>query len=205
MRKFFKEFKEFISRGNVLDLAVAVIIGGAFSAIVTALTNKIIMPLVNYLLMLIGGKDGLEGAYTFLSKVYTDGSLDMAKSIYIDWGAFIAAIFNFLIIALTLFTIIKTFNYYRKKMAVINSKVLTLTKKEKRAELISMHKEAKERGVSFRTIRREREAAREAEAKRIEEEKQAEEERKKQEEYEMAHESEALLREIRDILRENRK
>ncbi|MCQ2564650.1 MAG: MscL family protein, partial [Clostridia bacterium] len=50
MKKFFKEFKEFISRGNVVDLSVAVIIGAAFSAIVTALTDKIIMPLVNWVI-----------------------------------------------------------------------------------------------------------------------------------------------------------
>ena len=50
MRKFFRDFKAFISRGNVIDMAVGVIIGGAFSAIVTALTNKILMPLINYLL-----------------------------------------------------------------------------------------------------------------------------------------------------------
>ncbi len=114
MKKFFKEFKAFISRGNILDMAVGVIIGGAFSAIVTAFTNKIIMPIVNFILMLIGGGNGLESAYTFLKKVYVvaeDGTftdvIDLTKSIYIDWGAFITAILDFLIIALTLFIILK--------------------------------------------------------------------------------------------------
>lgn len=114
MKKFFKDFKAFISRGNILDMAVGVIIGGAFSAIVTAFTNKIIMPIVNFILMLIGGGNGLESAYTYLKKVYVvaeDGTftdaIDLTKSIYIDWGAFITAILDFLIIALTLFIILK--------------------------------------------------------------------------------------------------
>ena len=111
MKKFFKDFKAFISRGNILDMAVGVIIGGAFSAIVTAFTNGIIMPLVNFVLSLIGGGKGLDSAYTFLKKVWVDdivgGTIDLTKSIYIDWGAFIVAILNFLIIAMTLFIILK--------------------------------------------------------------------------------------------------
>lgn len=106
MKKFFKEFKQFITKGNVLDMAVGVIIGSAFSSIVTALTNKILMPLINALLA--SGGNGLESAYTFLRIVYdADGAVDMTKSIYIDWGAFITAIINFFLIALVLFTIIK--------------------------------------------------------------------------------------------------
>ncbi len=106
MKKFFKEFKAFISRGNVLDLAIGVIIGAAFSAIITALTNGILMPLINALLA--KGGNGLESAYTFLTKVYdAQGTLDLTKSIYIDWGAFITAIINFLLIALVLFLIMK--------------------------------------------------------------------------------------------------
>ena len=110
MKKFFQDFKKFISRGNVIDMAIGVIIGSAFSAIVTALTNKILMPLINALLAM--GGNGLESAYTFLSKVYTvdaEGNtiIDLAKSIYIDWGAFITAIINFLLIAMVLFIIMK--------------------------------------------------------------------------------------------------
>ena len=99
MKKFFNDFKKFISRGNIVDMAVGVIIGSAFSAIVTAFTNKIIMPFIN-LLLSIGGTNGLETAYTVLKAVYLeDGTLDLNKSIYIDWGAFITAIINFFIIA----------------------------------------------------------------------------------------------------------
>ena len=106
MKKFFKEFKAFISRGNILDLAVGVIIGGAFSAIITALTNGILMPLINALLA--QGGNGLESAYTILVPAYDAANkLDLANSIYIDWGAFITAIINFLLIALVLFIIVK--------------------------------------------------------------------------------------------------
>ena len=105
MRKFFSDFKKFISRGNILDMAVGVIVGGAFNAIVTAFTNQIIMPLINWLLSTIsGGQNGLESAVTVL-KWAEDGTLE--NSIYINWGAFISAILNFLIIAMTLFIILK--------------------------------------------------------------------------------------------------
>ena len=107
MKKFFADFKKFISRGNIIDMAIGVIVGNAFSAIVKAFTDKIIMPLINALLSL-GGDNGLESAYTYLKKAYTEeGTIDLTKSIFIDWGAFITAIINFFIIALTLFVILK--------------------------------------------------------------------------------------------------
>ena len=111
MKKFFSEFKKFISRGNVLDLAVGVIIGGAFTAIVTALTNGVLKPLINYVISLIIGGDDATGIYTFLKVVKDgDGVVDMAASIYIDWGALISAIINFFLIAFVLFLIIKAIN-----------------------------------------------------------------------------------------------
>ncbi|MCR5309186.1 MAG: large conductance mechanosensitive channel protein MscL [Bacilli bacterium] len=111
MKKFFSEFKKFISRGNVIDLAVGVIIGGAFTAIVTALTNGILKPLINFIISLIIGGDDATGIYTFLKVVNdADGVVDMAASIYIDWGALISAIINFFLVALILFIIIKAIN-----------------------------------------------------------------------------------------------
>ena len=108
IKAFFAEFKKFISRGNVVDMAIGVIVASAFTAIVTTLTNKIIMPCINWLLSLGGGANGLESAYTFLKKVYKiDASgnnvIDLANSIYIDWGAFLTAIINFFLIAFVLF------------------------------------------------------------------------------------------------------
>jgi len=113
MKKFWQEFKVFISRGNIMNMAVGVIVGAAFSAIVTALTNNIIRPFINWLLALITGGDGLSSVFTFLKRVEvldpTTNTyvVDLANSIYIDWGAFITAILDFFIIAFTIFIIMK--------------------------------------------------------------------------------------------------
>ncbi len=126
---FFKEFKKFITRGNVLDMAVGVIIGGAFSAIVGALTNHILMPVINWFLLKITGGKGLDEIYTYLEKVEVESidevtgetvkTIDLAKSIYIDWGAFITAILNFILIALVLFLIIRTFNRIKENSQAV--------------------------------------------------------------------------------------
>ena len=120
---FFADFKKFITRGNVLDMAVGVIVGGAFTGIINALSNNILKPVINWLLTAILGKDSLSEVYTFLTKVYevdadglTTAEIDLENSIYIDWGAFINAIINFLLIALTLFVIVRTINNIRKKV-----------------------------------------------------------------------------------------
>lgn len=123
MKKFFAEFKKFITRGNVVDMAVGVIVGSSFTAIVNALSNNILKPIINYLLALIFGANSLSEVYTFLQRGYKDvldeagnvigQELDLAQSIYIDWGTFINAIINFLLIAFVLFTIVKIFNSVR--------------------------------------------------------------------------------------------
>ncbi len=117
MKKFFGEFKKFITRGNVLDMSVGVIVGGAFTGIVNGLSNFILKPVINFLLALILGKNSLENIVTFLGepayKLDADGVtqvIDLANSFYIDWGAFINAIINFLLIAFVLFTIVKVMN-----------------------------------------------------------------------------------------------
>jgi large conductance mechanosensitive channel len=114
MKKFFSEFKKFITRGNIVDMAVGVIVGSSFTAIVTALTQKILMPLVNWLIAFVTGGNGMEGAITILERVEVDGVLDLTQSIYIDWGAFITAIINFILIAIILFLIVKTINGLRE-------------------------------------------------------------------------------------------
>lgn len=95
-----KEFKEFISKGNVLDLAVGVVMGSAFSGIVTSLVNDIIMPLVG---LLIGGID-------FSGMKATVGEASIA------YGNFIQNIVNFLIIAMSIFVFIKFINRLSKKV-----------------------------------------------------------------------------------------
>ncbi len=115
MKKLMKEFKTFITRGNVVDLAVGVIVGSAFTAIVTALSNNIIKPIINWVLAACLGSDSLDGIYTYLKKAFMVDEkgatvIDLANSIYIDWGAFINAIINFLIIALVVFFLVKLIN-----------------------------------------------------------------------------------------------
>ncbi len=122
IKKFFEEFKKFITRGNVLDMSVGVIVGGAFTSIVNGLTNFILKPVINWLIALIIGTDGLEGAITMLSPAYKDKldaagavigkELDLAASIYIDWGSFVSAIINFLLIAFVLFIVVRTINNF---------------------------------------------------------------------------------------------
>lgn len=94
MKKFLAEFKEFINRGNVMDLAVGVIIGGAFTSIVTALTTNIINPLISVIAG--GGADTISG----LVVPGTD----------IDFGAFISACINFLIVTFMVFVLVKAVN-----------------------------------------------------------------------------------------------
>ena len=140
MKNFFAEFKKFITRGNVMDMAVGVIVGGAFTAIVNGLSNFILKPLINYLLALILGKDTLAGIHTMLLPAYTTDEagaevLDLANSIYIDWGSFINAIINFFLIAFVLFCIVRVFNRMRdnQKEAAAKAKKGKPTKEERKA------------------------------------------------------------------------
>ena len=94
MKKFLEEFRAFIAKGNVLDLAVGVIIGGAFGSVVSGLTDNIIQPLLNC----IGGAN-VQG------KIQLFGTEN-----YLDYGAFISAIINFLIMAFVVFLIVKSVN-----------------------------------------------------------------------------------------------
>jgi large conductance mechanosensitive channel len=93
-----KEFREFIARGNVLDLAIAVIIGGAFGKIVASLVNDILTPLLG---LLMGGINFSEQAITVGNAV-------------VKWGAFVQSIFDFLVIAFVIFLIIRTTNKMKK-------------------------------------------------------------------------------------------
>jgi large conductance mechanosensitive channel len=100
------EFKAFAMRGNVVDLAVGVVIGGAFGQIVSSLVEKIIMPVVGYL---TGGID--------LSKAAHSIKLPVGDPINIGWGAFVQAIINFLIIAFVIFLLVKAMNSMKKAEA----------------------------------------------------------------------------------------
>ncbi|MGO2083485.1 large conductance mechanosensitive channel protein MscL [Vagococcus sp.] len=97
-----KEFKEFITRGNVIDLAVGVIIGGAFTTIVNALVSGIITPLIGVVIKLITGHKNLDSA--------TQGMVFKINGVKFDYGMLISAIITFLITAFVLFLIVKAIN-----------------------------------------------------------------------------------------------
>lgn len=108
MKSFISEFKKFILRGNVIDLAVGVIIGGAFQSIVTSLTNDIIMPLIT---LITGGIDFTNwfvaldgGSYATLAEAQEVGAATL------NYGTFITAILNFIIMAFVIFLIVKGIN-----------------------------------------------------------------------------------------------
>ena len=115
MSKIGKEFKEFILRGNVLDLAVGVVIGGAFGKIVTSLVNDILMPIIS----LLTGGVSMSGLFVTLGKsdvAYT--TIEAAKEAGVatlNYGMFIQAIIDFLLIALAIFLFVKAINKMRRK------------------------------------------------------------------------------------------
>ena len=131
MKKMVSEFKEFIARGNVMDLAVGVIIGGAFSAIVTSLVNDIIMPLIS----LVTG--GLDFTNWFISldgtKYQTLAEAQAAGTSVLAYGSFIQATIYFLILAFVIFMLVKGVNKLTKK-----------NKKEEKKEEAAPSKSAEE-------------------------------------------------------------
>ncbi|MBQ8206189.1 MAG: large conductance mechanosensitive channel protein MscL [Bacilli bacterium] len=197
MKKFFAEFKKFITRGNIVDMSVGVIVGGAFTAIVNGLSNNILKPIINWFLAMLLGSDSLSGIFTYLKKVevaeldangVATGNMvvDLTQSIYIDWGAFINAIINFLIIAFVLFTIVKVINRISDAQKKSNDiKVRIAFKQEKGLKLSKKEK-------AF--LAAEEEAARKAEEERIAQEEAAKNAPK-------VVTTEELLTEIRDLLK----
>lgn len=114
MKAILKEFKEFISKGNVIDLAVGVVIGGAFSSIVNSLVNDIIMPLVG---IIIGG-------------INFKGLILTVKDANIMYGSFIQNVINFLIISACIFTFIKIINSFNRKKEEVKEEKKAPSKSE---------------------------------------------------------------------------
>ena len=189
MKKFFEEFKKFITRGNIIDMSVGVIVGGAFTSIVNALSNNILKPLINWILALVLGTDSLSGIYTYLTKVEVTDEVtgemvvDLNQSIYIDWGAFINAIINFLIIAFVLFSIVKFINALSDQKAKLNDMKFRIERKQAKGKKLN------KKELAFL----------EEEAKRLAEEEKKTLEIEEAEKNKVTTES--LLAEIRDLLK----
>ena len=184
MKKFFEEFKKFITRGNVVDMAVGVIVGSSFTAIVNGLSNNILKPIINWFLALIFGKNSLSEIFTFLTKVEKEVldeagtvvgyEVDLAQSIYIDWGAFINAVLNFFIVAFVLFCIVKLVNKLREERKEFseNMKKKTLNKDE-RKELRAAGVNAKDAAAVAAYFEAKKKAEEEAAAAKKAEEEEA--------------------------------
>ena len=190
MKKFFKEFKAFISRGNVFDLAVGMIIATAFNKIVSSLVNDIIMPLITW----STGAASLKDLSIPLREV--DGEVTLAW----NYGNFLQVIIDFLIIAFSVFLMVKIVTNSRKKFQEAGEEIIE--RKQIRAEKRKIKKLAKLENKDFNTAwaeyQEEKRVAAEEKAKKEAEEKAAKEAADKLNNPTQ----EQLLKEIRDILKQ---
>lgn len=108
MGKFLSDFKEFAMKGNIIDMAVGVIIGGAFGKIVTSLVNDLIMPVMS----LVTGGEGYKNLKHVITEASADGSV---QEVAINYGIFIQNIIDFIIIALSIFVALRVIMKFKKK------------------------------------------------------------------------------------------
>lgn len=157
------EFKQFITRGNVIDMATGVIVASAFTKIVTSLTNNVFLPLVNYLVYLItGGKEillisVLNGQPYLLESTDAEGVVTTSvnpECIFINWSVVIEAVVNFILIAAIIFIIVKVINQTRKKLDALKAKA--------REDEIAAELAAKEEAERIAKIEAEKAAAEKA-------------------------------------------
>ena len=127
MRKLFDEFKKFINRGSVMDLAVGMIIGSAFTAIINSLVNSILKPLINW----IPGADNTGALQTVLREAVTDADGNIVtEALILDWGAVISAIITFFCTAIVLFLIVKAFNKLKDAGSKIKDEIKSVVIKD---------------------------------------------------------------------------
>ena len=110
MKKFIAEFKEFAMKGNVMDMAIGVVIGAAFGKITTSLVNDVIMPLIS---RITGGVDFSAWKWVLKAAEVDETGAETAAEIAVNYGSFIAVVLDFLIIALVLFMVVKAINKLR--------------------------------------------------------------------------------------------
>lgn len=191
MKKFFKEFKTFISRGNIFDMAVGLIIATAFNKIVTSLVNDIIMPLITW----ATGAATLNDLSVVL-RVAEDGT-----ALTWNYGNFLQTIIDFLIVAFSVFVMIKIVMNSQKKLKALAEDFVELNKKEIRAEKRQIREQAKRENKNFKELWQahlEEKTRLEAEKKQLQEAEKA-----KQAEIDRLNNptEQDLLKEIRDLLK----
>lgn len=195
MKKFFKEFKEFISKGNVFDMAVGLIIATAFNKIVSSMVNDILMPLITW----ATGAASLADLSIPLRWEVVDG----VKVVTLSWayGNFLQTVIDFFIIAMSVFVMVKVVNASRKKLKEMEDVIVQQSKKEVRAERKALKLKAKQENRPFKEVLKEHEeqkAKELTEAKALAEKEKAE---KEAEERKNNPTQEDLLKEIRDLLK----
>ena len=128
-KTFLSDFKKFISKGNIVDLAVAVVIGAAFNKIVSSLVNDIIMPLIS---LAVGGASVADWKWVIKEATYDANGTLLTAETSLNYGVFIQAIIDFLIIAFTLFIIIKIISASTRRLEKMGEEIKTLSKKSKK-------------------------------------------------------------------------
>lgn len=193
MKKFFKEFKDFVCRGNIFDMAVGMIIATAFNKIVSSLVNDIIMPLITW-------ATG-AGSLKELSIVLRTNELGEATLTW-AYGNFIQTIIDFLIIATSIFIVVKVINSSRKKLEELGEFAKQQSKKEVKAENKALKAKAKAEGRSFKEVYEENQALKAKQAEEAKLAKEAEDKAKAEAELLANPTTEMLLKDIRELLRQ---
>ncbi len=193
MKNFFQEFKAFISRGNVFDMAVGLIIATAFNKIVSSLVNDIIMPLITW----ATGAASLADLSIVLRRDAVTGEATLTWA----YGNFIQTIIDFLIIAFSIFVMVKLVNASRKKFKEFEELAVTQSSKEYKAERKQVKALAKEQKRPFKEVWEEHQKEKLA---KLEEEKRLAEEQKALEEANKPkpETTEDILKDIRNLLKE---
>ena len=189
MKKFWEDFKKFIKRGNVVDMAVGVAVASAFTAIVTAFTKGFIAPIIA---LIVGHENMSEMKWIIKPEVLDEAGEVLEAEVAILWGAFLQTIIDFMIVALTLFIVLRIVSGFRARAERLHSEVRErFQSDEERAA-----QEAAEKAEAEAKAQAEAEAAAKAEA-----EAAAIAEAEANEKARIARE-EALITEIRDLLKE---
>ncbi len=118
MKKFFADFKAFIMKGNIIDMAVGVVIGGAFGKIVTSLVADIITPLVS----ILTGKVSLTELKWVINEAVMDGDVVVTPELALTYGNFFQNIIDFLIIAISIFVVLRVMTVAQKKLESLKKK-----------------------------------------------------------------------------------
>ena len=185
-RKFWGDFKAFISKGNVVDLAVALVIGTAFNKIVSQLVDSFITPLIS---VVLGGFNLAEGKWVYQEELIAEDGTVLQSEIAFSYGAFIQTVIDFLIIAFTVFVVVRVYTKIKKRLEAEAKKINDALNPEE----VEARKKAEKEALEKEELAKKLEAERLAEIERLKREKE-----EAQREYFLKQQE--LLTQIRDAL-----